>query len=272
MELRTKRALTLALTGALVLAAFVAVLWLLGRFTSESIVAFRTASEFASPSLDDVVIRAFGLGFIATAIIQVTRNLYPLRGLFHRWVIGKWLAEGATSGKGSQGSVNELILMTSKLDRGTFLDLPIEQVCGQISAAVDDLIDDIGSPREDVRKYEHLLASIVADAVITTEFALSSVQDRAGRRNDLAALARRRIDMLQIWASTWWRRTLRLIAVVLCTWMAWALTWQPNLFSSDSDSSDWYARLLFAITHGILGGFLATVIRDAIAVVEKIRR
>jgi len=81
-------------------------------------------------------------------------------------------------------------------------------------------------------------------------------RDRMRLRADIAQRIQRNIDRLQISTTFWWRRLLRGLAVAICWTLGLTLL------------KDAVAAVVFAI----VGGFVATVARDLVAIVEKSRR
>lgn len=89
-----------------------------------------------------------GAGLLAMAIIQGLRALLPLRGVFHRVTLERWVDDatpGETSDAGRRqrivGSITRLACGPVSTDKYALLDLPIEQLCGQIAAGADRLLD-----------------------------------------------------------------------------------------------------------------------------------
>ena len=216
---------------------------------------------------------------------SLVRTLVPVRGAFHCAAVVRWIDESIASvkleGKSSNDmlrEITELASPASSLGHYALFDLPIEQLCGQIGAGADRLLDDSASK---VR----LAAATMPEAVpadapqphkatnVITVLAASSTEvqqfldgsppyppteprDRMRLRADIAQRIQRNIDRLQISTTFWWRRLLRGLAVAICWTLGLTLL------------KDAVAAVVFAIA----GGFVATVARDLVAIVEKSRR
>jgi len=245
------------------------------------------ASRFAvlPQSSAGFLTHAVGAGLLAMAMIQGIRTLVPVRGAFHCAAVVRWIDESIASvkleGKSSNDmlrEITELASPASSLGHYALFDLPIEQLCGQIGAGADRLLDDSASK---VR----LAAATMPEAVpadapqphkatnVITVLAASSTEvqqfldgsppyppteprDRMRLRADIAQRIQRNIDRLQISTTFWWRRLLRGLAVAICWTLGLTLL------------KDAVAAVVFAIA----GGFVATVARDLVAIVEKSRR
>lgn len=133
---------------------------------------------------------AVAIGALTMVSVQISRLMYPVRGWFHRRVLGAWLAASLEPDKKDQAkdkkgqlkadveklarvyrilrsdrvdaeatkieslggvevsgqALEELERPISDLDSGTgsltFYDLPLEQLCGQLAAAADLLLDE----------------------------------------------------------------------------------------------------------------------------------
>jgi preprotein translocase subunit SecF len=86
---------------------------------------------------------------------------------------------------------------------------------------------------------------------------------RADLRNRVAYQIQRNVDQIQIVTKMSWQRTLRLLAVAIS--IAIALTAIPR----GGNSLQFLANGLVV---GFVAGYLATVFRDMIAIVERLRR
>ena len=114
-----------------------------------------------------------GAGVLAMAIVQGLRTLLPLRGVFHRVTLERWIEDATFAPPSSLDddfappgpwpkrervpkpvdrenverrkrifrSITRLARGPVSADRYALLDLPIEQLCGQIAAGADRLLD-----------------------------------------------------------------------------------------------------------------------------------
>lgn len=75
------------------------------------------------------------IGVLSMAIIQTLKDMLPLRNIFQRRYLIKWLRQKANEAKAIEGSTPEaataesdLIRLATAGDRKAFYDLPIEQL------------------------------------------------------------------------------------------------------------------------------------------------
>jgi hypothetical protein len=247
-------------------------------------------------------------GVLAMASIQCIRSLLPVRGAFHRVALQQWIEQSASGeqpdadksqnklsvsskqktadqakNKNVLGSIIELA-SAKGTERFAFFDLPIEQLCGQIAAGADRLLDHpsktltadasevlsvLAGSDNDVHDYIKRASSVATPPVsqpVPAGAAPIGVEpppdDKADKREQLrlrAILSQRiqgNVDRLQIDTTFWWKRVLRGIAFAMsvAVGLALGLTAVP------------------ALACGFVGGFVAMLSRDLVAIVEKARR
>jgi hypothetical protein len=260
------------------------------------------------------------------AFIQISRMLFPIRGLFHSLSFYKFLAAGETSKVESttstepatsdgapkrpvsvQKAVEEFLRRgyTSRPQGGKLLDdktlaadrvfdLPIEQLCGQITLTFQMALDN-----PDL--FMNFISCIVGEdgatqlGIITTnsptipetpdgKVAMIKV---AEARALLMRMGQQNIDSFQIGTGGDWRRLIRSVVLLLCIWSSWTITPTPfhdkssNLGGWLSPLSDYVPNVLkvfFEPTHlaqsiflGLASAYLATLLRDLAAIVERKR-
>jgi hypothetical protein len=136
-----------------------------------------------------------GTGLLSMAIVQGLRTLLPLRGVFHRVALERWLDDATTAAKApspdisrwwqlrltpppssaetlasekqDSGRRSRILRSITSLARGpvsadryALLDLPIEQLCGQIAAGADRLLDAPFEATLAMRGSRHMPASV----------------------------------------------------------------------------------------------------------------
>jgi hypothetical protein len=244
-----------------------------------------------------------GAGVLAMALIQGLRALLPLRGVFHRVTLERWIDDATSERSPSLGRRRRIFRGVTRLARGhvsadryALLDLPIEQLCGQIAAGADRLLDapfaatleTSGSQRrpatvkevltalaaggeKDIDAYLKLAGKMVLGTTMTEASDDSeskrapdsasaipdSAQDYLRLRTSISQRIQRNIDGLQISTTFWWRRVVRSLAFTVCGVLG------LSLFNG---------RITYTVMCAIVGGFVATASRDLIAVIEKARR
>lgn len=258
-------------------------------------------------ALEALLIQSAATGVIAMASIQAVRTIVPIRSWFHRESVKVWLRRADDELKkpaNFEARMTKRITLTPYLtdyirpetteelilhnllqlttaeggDRVTvsraFFDLPLEQLCGQISAGAERAIVDPktngpillrlanAAGEEDVLAFfeahqglEQLPAPGPERDERTEKFmrARASVEERV----------RRSIDCLQIESGFYWRRRLRIIAVMLAAALGFTAALSQYQFLASGPT---------AIASGIVGGFFAMLARDLTAIVERLRR
>src|SRR5277367_754244 len=85
---------------------------------------------------------ASAVGVLSMAFIQTLKDMFPLRTWFQRAAVAKWLAANATpSQRDPQVAEQDLVRLSTDGDAEAFYQLPIEQLCGQINAALQVVLD-----------------------------------------------------------------------------------------------------------------------------------
>jgi hypothetical protein len=91
-------------------------------------------------------------------------------------------------------------------------------------------------------------------------------------RARLGSHIQRNIDNLQIITGTRWRRLLRFTAFVLSSVLSASLLLAPSLQSDlKLGCQQFFTILGAALLAGLIGGYLASVFRDLVAVIERLR-
>lgn len=302
------------LFGLLAIAASCTVIWILiqsGSFLARS---------FVPPNFEKPTARAgFFLLFaccnagLTTAFVQVTRTLIPFRGWHLKKMLTRWLETGADTFSekiGTDSDVQELMTTlgivkvspTAALEeirqresmrsrdqspsKNTsdinLYDLPIEQLSGQLSLAIESAI-------EDPLRFKHLLLSLVGVSAtkellkLVTYVSYQSSTPRATlsesdaiaaaeARSNLARTSQLEIDGFQISAGGDWRRTLRVtIVLVSVTFGLTFLSGAVEIEKLDSLGS-LASFMIYAILQGVVAAYISMLIRDLTAIVESRRR
>lgn len=98
------------------------------------------------------------------------------------------------------------------------------------------------------------------------------VAQKTDVRSTLAFQLQRSLDQLQIKVASRWQRLLRLTAVIMSCTISLSATHLSRLFvTKQADHSD-LAAVAVAMMAGIVSGYVATVFRDMISIIERRRR
>jgi hypothetical protein len=229
----------------------------------------------------------FVSGLAGMAIIQTAKHLFGLRGRYQQRQVSRWLvgreggaalpATDATSDprltfeKGrAWGELQEAMgVRQGGRDVLELFDLPIEQLAAQISAASDVAL-------RDPSRHRALLVALVSReraADITTledkdqdaahEPTNQQLDELDKIRGIVAQQLQAGIDTLQVSVGQRWRRYVRTAALLMSTAFA-AVAVQQTTIARGATGAFILAALL-------LGGFFSWLLRDAVAVVERLR-
>jgi hypothetical protein len=294
---------------AVILLSFVAVLALFGAAARFLIYALGSKAGLSAPMDTHTTQKSFLIvviiGFFTMSLLQSLRSILPLRGWFHLRTLRSYLLateiaidkviskEGSEEAREAQKkkkgflsktaeeNLKSLLDLANCGDAVSFLNLPIEQVAGQISAVAELLITDLTTQSTLRDKQRQLLTSLAGPKGAREALIYFSVLPRAGPPVDDASLrervayhVQRNIDQLQIQAKTDWQRWLRLAAIAASSGIALSLT-TSVISSSLGRPIEWKLLLLdcgTALMIGLLSGYIAGVFRDCVAIIERLRR
>jgi len=231
-------------------------------------------------SAEGLLLAAIVVAVASMAFIQMLKEFFGLRYLFNYISVRIWLDKGMalSSGNHEVGWVGRLLLWLRRIyrwssetkraedeliklatagDRGALYNLPIEQLCGQVSAAAQAAV---GHPSE-YRAFIMAVGGSAGEEDLSLLTEKGDGDSRADARHRVSQQMQRAIDALQISASLAWRRSIQLGALVLSFLLtAWLLGVQAT-------APDPVRLLVIAI----VGAFLAPVVRDLFAVLQALR-
>lgn len=210
------------------------------------------------------------VGVLSMAIIQTLKDMLPLRNGYQRAFLRAWLARkhrAAGGGPDPHAAERDLVRLATAGDDKAFYDIPTEQLCGQIGAAMQVVLDYPGkhadllrlmaalADREDVERL------IAATAPAPGE---KRAQEEVDARARVMHHVQRAIDGLQIAAGYRWKLYLQIASFglsFLVTVIGVAM--QPPGLEA--------VQVPGIVLIGIVGGFLAPVARDLLAALQKLR-
>ena len=228
------------------------------------------------------------LGVLAMVLIQSFK--VRLRRGFHRVSLQRFFADGLRASEKSEnraavpttyahpdkhyggftGPAADVFRRVAPSYPFDILACPIEQLAAQLASAADIALsrpkDNAGLlwalAGEDGAKMveEHLRLADLPIGISTDELFAS--------RQGLSNTIQRRLDGFQVHAGNLWRSDLRLFAVLVSGGLA-AL---GVMVFSDWQKEFACTTLAFVLVVGLLGGLLASIARDLVAVVERLRR
>src|SRR5690348_4286135 len=255
-----------------------------------------------------IVLPLAGIGALSMALLQTAKNLLPLRLWFQRHHVESWLAQRSTQALAFAKAANfasasapapaypnvaqaqaDLVHLATAGDAGALYSLPIEQLCGQVNAATQVLLDYpslhwnllrclaseaqpsdlalINPPDPAAHAARKML--LRKPAVTLTDAEHNQVDDYVAARNRVSHQIQRAVDALQISVSFRWKFWMQLASILLSAALGVATLLIGNAYF-DMHLTPARECALIILT-AILSGFLAPVARDLVAALEQIR-
>jgi hypothetical protein len=223
-------------------------------------------------------------GTLAMAILQVIKELTPIRRGYQRRWLERWFrvrAENFTvAGLGVIPSAlleldtlsaaraqSTLVELATGGEANAFYDLAVEQLVAQMNAAAQIALEyphthfsllAVLSQGADVRD----VAQVVARAEAGTREPDPAVLDA---RNRVGHRIQRNLDGIQIALGSRWKLWMQVASITLTV-----LFVELAIFTNVKDYNS--ATLLVGIVLGIVGGYLAPVTRDVVAALQSLRK
>lgn len=216
------------------------------------------------------------LSAFSMAILQTLKDLLPIRQQFHRYQLKKWFQERCDKNQWNKAE-GDLVGLATDGDADAFFDLATEQLCGQMSAAAQIVVE---FPQE----YADLLHCLTKTVPPETRTLLTAEkgplsrrfetlkqgaakgpapQEQAAKLDELASAKvrmmhqiQRSIDAFQISALYRWKTGFQWASFILCVAIAFAAT------------KGGYPH---RVAIGFVAGFLAPVARDLQAKLQQIK-
>jgi len=201
------------------------------------------------------------------SLIQIARRLFRIRGAFHKARVLDWLGENATI---------QLYREVGSARIKDLFDLPSELLTGQLAAIAEKKIE-----QQSKNQANPLLIATMAATAEKSEN-LSSESNVEAQVNAIVAI-QRNLDQFQISTSFHWRRCLMLSSILLSMTIfviglpfLQTASFMSGLVDPVLTRSEWARNfaLLFtaALLTGLFAGFLGSIARDLVAIIEKLRR
>jgi hypothetical protein len=224
-------------------------------------------------------------GTLSMAILQVIKELTPVRGIYQRRWLERRFKEraerfGVDAGHARANDAIKpylpidgaraqslLVELATGGEANAFYDLAIEQMVAQMNAAAQIAL-------EYPRLYFQLLAVLSQGAAMEDVARVVLADAAAGgegkptpldARNRVGHRIQRNLDGIQIALGSRWRLWMQLVAISLTI-----LFVEVAILTNVKGYS--VATLLMGIILGIVGGYLAPVTRDVVAALQSLRK
>lgn len=231
-----------------------------------------------------VIAAAAGLGVVTMVIVQLLKDLLPLRPVWQRsWIWSVVRQQAARARAEPARVIDDLINLATAGNSKALYDLPIEQLGGQLNSAAQVVLDfparhtdllRVLAAGADPVDLQTLLAERPQARTMAARAAgvpVDPQQEQAlvgfvDARNRVTHQVQRNLDALQIAMTFRWKLILQLLSLVVAVGCTAAVTWA---LIGPPDGGDWVAKV---VVIGVLGGFLSTVARDLAVAIQNLRR
>jgi hypothetical protein len=250
-----------------------------------------TVSLFAE-AVWRLALTAIAIATLATAVVQLLKDLLPVRRWFQRFFLRKWFRDRsvtksvaptsaptkstAASPVPFEDAERELIRLATGGDYNAFYDLEPAQLCGQMNSAAQAAL---AYPNRhsallrflapEAKEEDIEIVTGTTDSGAATNLTVAAGQPDDGNapmdaRNRLAHHLQRSIDALQISMSFQWKFVVQILVYIICLGASLVIVYLVNPPARYS--------LIEVLTITIVAGFLSPVISDLVAVINRLRR
>jgi hypothetical protein len=218
---------------------------------------------------------SLAISTLATAFVQLLKDLFPVRRTFQRTFLANWFSErlAARSKNIAYAQLIEaetdLIHLATGGDRSAFYDLEPPQLCGQMNSAAQIALAfpdrhpallRFLAPEADEGDLNRIVRS---PGVSTTQADAANVNEVLDARNRVTHHLQRTIDALQISMGFRWKFYVQIIIYIICFIGAFV-----SLFAVKQGEY----TVVEAISVGIVAGFVSPVISDIAAAINRWRK
>lgn len=219
---------------------------------------------------------AVAIASIATALVELLKDLFPVRRAFQRNFLERWFTERLAA-KPNAAAIEfrkadaELVRLATGGDRDAFYDLEPAQLCGQMNSAAQQVIafpkrhSDLLrflAPEADPNDVELLTSA--ANATPGNAMTDSHVTELLDARNRVTHQLQRSVDALQISMSFRWKFLIQIIIYLVCFILAFVVVLAVKTIS-------WFS-VAEAIAVGLLAGFVSPLLSDLASFINQLRR
>ena len=220
-------------------------------------------------------------GTIAMAILQLIKELTPVRRWYQRWWLDRWFTDRAEKFTIEASRSDAFPLISVRLpvsaatarstlielatggEENAFYDLAIEQVVAQMNAAAQIAL-------EYPQLYFPLLAVLsqgasVGDVALVVGSAESSSSAPLDARNRIGHRIQRNLDGIQIALGNRWKLWMQTTSIIL------TIVFVELAIVTNVKERTW-GTLVVGVILGIVGGYLAPVTRDLVATLQSLRK
>jgi hypothetical protein len=197
-----------------------------------------------------------GLGVLTSAVVQVLKNLLPLRYAFHRWALARWLKR---KNPARAAEIQPKILAIAANGNAFALyDAETDEFCRNLEAVGQIAIDHPGSYLEILQT---LTSPLLANDIQTVTNAQADRQMRMDARDRLRQHLAQSLNAFRLSTTSKWTNSMHVSSFLISLGLAsWAL-WLSSMSSAPLP--------LFGTA--LLAAFLAPVAHDIVSALGKLK-
>lgn len=229
-----------------------------------------------------LAVAAVAIAVTATSIVQLLKELLPIRRRFQRSFLKSWFRERLQErGKpitqdDLKGAETDLIHLATGGDRNAFYDLETPQLCGQMNSAAQialaypdrhpELLRFLApeADDEDVKLVAKAPSSAAQRDVAPSAQQQAEMNALLDARNRVTHHLQRSIDALQISMSFRWKLYLQLTVYTICL--------VASLLSILAIKGTTRYSAVEIVLVAVIAGFLSPVISDLAGWIERLRK
>jgi hypothetical protein len=221
----------------------------------------------------------FIIGALSMTLLQLLKDMFPIRFWFQRIWIKRWIADQLESvPRPKPGTVSDveddlLGLATSKKHEALYR-LPVEQLCGQLNAALRAALENPDRHGDLISVFAHAAGPADVDTFLNPPESLrtalkadtakpADIKPYVEARNRVSHQVERSIDSLQIILGGQWKLWMQSASLVLSlafVFLGIGMYWPV----------DWSMRGIFdRIAIGLFAGYVAPVVRDILGRLQQ---
>lgn len=208
----------------------------------------RGSSGSAAAMFGALLLFSVTVGVAAMAVIETIKRLVPIRGLYQLKQMRSWL------GRDAFRDLVRALGGPSPDELRDMFNLPVEQLCAQISNALDLAL---ATPR----LHRDLVHRMASDSWYDEKESAAPDETRQFERNHSVRSA---LNVLQISVGQRWRWQVRMTAY----WLSGLIGFLVVAFADVAP----LAQKEFALAALAIGGFFSWLARDVAALLERLRR
>ena len=200
-------------------------------------------------------------GVVAMAILQVIKELTPIRHAFQRQWVGRWIAARCEDFNKNPG-VQSIGAGGAETD---LIDLAAEQLIAQMNAAAQAALDYPGKHRDLLAMISEgvEVADIEAVLAYVPRAEESPPQEYLDARNRVGNRIQRNLDGMQISLSSRWQFWMQGAALLITV-----IIIEVAIVGAGSAT---FGAMVLGVPIGIVGGYIAPVARDLVAALRSLR-